>query len=115
MKAGKWVIDQHDGMIVVKRAINKKQLQEQKIIHSDAMTEFSLVFNENRKMTGYILKYDVFTQKFIVDFNYIHLIYCCDMDENPVMDIVYEDHHVRLLTFSLANKTNYMLVGRWKE
>jgi hypothetical protein len=115
VKAGKWVIDQLNGMVIIRRAIIKKQTQEQKVIHADDLVEFSLVFNENKKMTGYVLKYDVFTKKLAIDFNYVHLIYHDDFGNKPVMDIVYEDHHVRLLTFSFENKMNYLLVGRWKE
>lgn len=91
-------------------------------IIDDKLFKFSLLYTDTTKMVGYRFDYrnrEKHPRKVLFShyktFNSIMWFFTSKAD-NPQFEVLYEDQILRLLMYEHDNdKTDYWLVGRWRE
>ena len=129
MKSMRWeILEQNNNIIINRLEKNHHIVSEKSIDISDdgIIRNISLYTGSNgyNKVCNYKIKYNTNTLvNKRIDANFFNLIYTPMSAYKTAaykteMDIIYEDHNLRILSFKVkTDKTifeDYLLVGRWK-
>lgn len=111
----------HVAKLGAEEACNQDEVKTRTII-DDKLFKFSLIYTESSKMVGYRFDYrnrDKHPRKVLFSmyktFNSVMWFFTSKKNK-PKFEVLYEDQILRLLTYEHKDdKTDYWLVGRWRE
>lgn len=117
MKSQKWDVQCSNNEIKIIRIqkANLNTLGVEKTIYETKNLIFSLGYNQFSRLFQYklTLNIDKLQQKSVVG-NIINIIFNETFPIKTVLNILYEDHNIRLLSFEENGVEDFVLVGRWK-
>ena len=113
----KWVLkDTGNEINIIK---GKQRPSSHKVMYESDLISFKLCYNEQNRMTGYLLDYnhEKLHNKSML-FNYFCAMYNKEeAKKTPSLEVLYEDQVLRLTAYDHLDKSDrdYVLWGRWRE
>ena len=116
MKSQRWTVVCEDNEIkILKSQKTDCVAASEKDIYETKDLKFSLGFNQQGRLFMYKLLLDEGLQSKSVVGNIINIIFNKSVPKDTVLNIIYEDHSIRLLAFAENGTEDFVLVGRWRS